>query len=210
MNLWFSITLTAIAGYFLGNLNGSVLMSRLLAHDDVRIHGSGNAGFTNFFRNYGGLGSLVVILLDGCKAAAACLIGGALLRPFGFYQEGMILGAIAVTLGHNFPALLGFRGGKGIVCGFASAIVIDWRVALMVLAIFAAVYFLTHYVSLSSVLGALSFGTGFLLFHPDQPYLIAGSILLAALAIFMHRENIRRLLRGEERKTDFFSRRKQS
>jgi len=210
MNLWLSIALTVAAGYLLGNLNGSVLMSRLLAHDDVRSHGSGNAGFTNFFRNYGGLGSLLVMLLDGCKAAAACLIGGALLKSFGLNQEGMILGAIAVTLGHNFPALLGFRGGKGIVCGFASAIVIDWRVALLVFAIFAAVYFLTRYVSLSSVLGAMGFGIGFVLFHPKQPYLIAGAILLAALAIFMHRENIRRLLRKEERKTDFFSRRNKS
>lgn len=210
MNLWLSVALTAAAGYLLGNLNGSVLMSRLLAHDDVRTHGSGNAGFTNFFRNYGGLGSLLVMLLDGCKAAAACLLGGALLKPFGLSQEGMILGAITVTLGHNFPALLGFRGGKGIVCGFASAIVIDWRVALLILAVFAAVYFLTHYVSLSSVLAALGFGVGFVLFHPDRPWLLAGSCFLVALAIFMHRENIRRLLRGEERKTDFFGRRKKS
>ncbi len=207
MNLCLSIVLTIIAGYLLGNLNGSVLISRLLAHDDVRTHGSGNAGFTNFFRSYGGAGSLLVILLDSCKAVAACLIGGALLKAFDFRQEGMILGAIAVTLGHNFPALLGFRGGKGIVCGFTSAIVIDWRVALIVLAIFAAVYFLTHYVSLSSVLGALGFGVGFILLYPDRPYLIAGAIVLAALAVFMHRENIRRLLRKEERKTDFFHRR---
>lgn len=210
MNLWLSVSLTIAAGYLLGNLNGSVLMSRLLAHDDVRAHGSGNAGFTNFFRNYGGFGSLLVILLDGCKAAAACIIGGSLLSSFGLNREGMILGAIAVTLGHNFPALLGFRGGKGIVCGFASSIVIDWRVALLVLAVFAAVYFLTHYVSLSSILGALSFGIGFLLFHPNRPYLIAGALVLAVLAIFMHRDNIRRLLRGEERKTDFFGRREKS
>ncbi len=207
MSLWLSIALTVVAGYLLGNLNGSVILSRLLAHDDVRTHGSGNAGFTNFFRSYGGLSSLLVMLLDGCKAAAACLIGGSLLSAFGIRQEGMILGAIAVTLGHNFPALLGFRGGKGIVCGFASAIVIDWRVALLILVIFAAVYFLTHYVSLSSVVAALGFGVGFVLFHPDRPYLVAGACCLVALAIFMHRENIRRLLRGQERKTDFFNRR---
>lgn len=210
MNLWLSAVITAVLGYLLGNVNGSVIMSRLLAHDDVRSHGSGNAGFTNFFRNYGGLGSLLVILLDGCKAAAACFLGGALLRPYGLAQEGMILGAIAVTLGHNFPALLGFRGGKGIVCGFVSAIVIDWRVALLILAIFAVAYLLTHYVSLGSVLAALGFGIGFACFHRGEPYLVAGAVLLAALAIFMHRENIRRLLRGEENKTDFFSRRKKS
>ena len=207
MSLWLSLILAAAVSYLLGNLNGSVLISRLRLHDDVRRHGSGNAGFTNFFRNYGGVISLVVILIDGLKAAAACLLSGALLKPFGLSSEGAILGAVFVTLGHNFPALLGFRGGKGIVCGFASAIVIDWRVALVVFLVFAVIYFTTHYVSLSSILGAVSFGAAFLVFHWGQFWVCTGSILLALLAIFMHRENLVRLLRGKETKTDFFHRR---
>lgn len=114
MSLRLSLFIAAAVCYLLGNLNGSVLISRLHEHDDVRLHGSGNAGFTNFFRNYGGLFSLAVILVDGLKAAAACLIAGGLLRPFGLQTEGAMLGAICVTLGHNFPALLGFRGARAL------------------------------------------------------------------------------------------------
>ena len=207
MSLWLSLFIAAAVCYLLGNLNGSVLISRLRLHDDVRRHGSGNAGFTNFFRNYGGVISLVVILIDGLKAAAACLISGALLRSFGLQAEGAILGAVCVTLGHNFPALLGFRGGKGIVCGFASAIVIDWRVALMVFLVFAVIYFTTHYVSLASILAAFSFGAAFLMLHWGEFWICTGGVTLALLAIFMHRQNLARLLRGKETKTDFFHRR---
>lgn len=207
MSLWLSLVIAAAASYLLGNLNGSVLISRLHEHDDVRLHGSGNAGFTNFFRNYGGLVSLIVILVDGFKAAAACLISGALLRPFGLQAEGAVLGAVCVTLGHNFPALLGFRGGKGIVCGFASAIVIDWRVALIIFLVFSAFYLSTHYVSLASILAAFSFGAAFLVLHWGEFWICAGGVFLSLLAIFMHRQNLLRLLRGEETKTDFFHRR---
>ena len=207
MSLWLSLVISAAFSYLLGNLNGSVLISRLHEHDDVRLHGSGNAGFTNFFRNYGGLVSLIVILVDGLKAAAACLISGALLRPFGLQTEGAVLGAVSVTLGHNFPALLGFRGGKGIVCGFASAIVIDWRVALIIFLVFSAVYLSTHYVSLASILAAFSFGAAFLVLHRGEAWVRAGGVFLSLLAVFMHRQNLLRLLRGKETKTDFFHRR---
>lgn len=118
-----------------------------------------------------------------------------------------MLGAVCVTLGHNFPALLGFRGGKGIVCGFVSAIVIDWRIALIIFVVFAAVYFITHYVSLASILAAFSFGAAFLVLHWGDSWICAGGVALAMLAIFMHRQNLARLLRGEETKTDFFHRR---
>lgn len=198
------ILLILLVGYLLGNINGAVLLSRLVARDDVRRHGSGNAGFTNFFRNYGGAVSLIVILIDGCKAVLACLLGGWLLGKYGYRPEGMMLGAIAVSLGHDFPAFLGFRGGKGIACGFAAALTIDWRVGLLIFAVFALVYFLTKYVSLSSVLASVAFAAGFWYLYTDRPIMVALSCCMAALAIFLHRENIRRLLQGTERKTDFF------
>ena len=147
-----AILFTVVIGYLLGNLNGSVLISRLLEKDDVRRHGSGNAGFTNFFRNYGGINSLIVFLIDGLKASLACIIGGLLLGKYGLRLEGMTLGALAVSLGHDFPALLHFRGGKGIVSGFAALITIDWRIALWVGGIFLIAYLLTYYVSLASLL----------------------------------------------------------
>ena len=201
-----SIALICVLGYLLGGINGAILLSKLVEKDDVRRHGSGNAGFTNFFRNYGKRTSLLVILIDAAKAAVSCLLGGWLLGKYGLRTEGMLLGGLAATLGHDFPAFLGFRGGKGIFCGFAAALVTDWRVGLILLAVFALVYFLTHYVSLASVLCALGFFVSFWLFYPGRPFVLILSGCLSALAIFLHRENIGRLVKGQERKTYFFKR----
>ena len=201
-----SIALICVLGYLLGGINGAILLSKLVEKDDVRRHGSGNAGFTNFFRNYGKRTSLLVILIDAAKAAVSCLLGGWLLGKCGLRTEGMLLGGLAATLGHDFPAFLGFREGKGIVCGFATALVTDWRVGLILLAVFALVYFLTHYVSLASVLCALGLFVSFWLFYPGRPFVLILSGCLSALAIFLHRENINRLVRGQERKTYFFKR----
>ena len=107
-----AIVLTALFSYLLGNLNGAILLSRLVEKDDVRRHGSGNAGFTNFFRNYGKATSLLVILIDGVKTALSCLLGGWLLGAYGLGTEGMLLGGLCATLGHDFPAFLGFRAGR--------------------------------------------------------------------------------------------------
>ena len=199
-----AIVLTALFSYLLGNLNGAILLSRLVEKDDVRRHGSGNAGFTNFFRNYGKATSLLVILIDGAKTALSCLLGAFLLGKYGLGTEGMLLGGLCATLGHDFPAFLGFRGGKGIVCGFMTALVTDWRIGLILLALFALTYLSTKYVSLASLLCAVSFLVLFPLFYPGKSLVILLSAVMALLAIFLHRENLKRLLKGQERKTDFF------
>ena len=202
--MWYRVMLAALGSYLLGNLNGAVIVSRLTAHEDVRSHGSGNAGLTNFIRNYGAKTALLVVLIDVGKAVASCLLGQALLAPLGYGKEGQMLGAAFVLLGHIFPALLGFKGGKGILSGFTVAIMIDWRIALLIFLAFAVAYGLTQYVSLGSVLAAAMFGVGFILFYRQQPVMMWTALLLAALVIYMHRGNIQRLLRGEERKTNLF------
>ena len=198
------LLIIVIVGYLLGNLNGAILISRLLAHDDVRRHGSGNAGFTNFFRNYGGVTSLLALFIDAVKAVAACALGRWLLGSEGFGLEGAVLAALAVGLGHDFPALLGFHGGKGIVCGFACSMMLDWRVGLITFLVFAGVYLTTKYVSLSSVLGAIALAVSFACWHLDHLWAVACCAAMCVLAIVMHRENIVRLLQNSERKTDFF------
>ena len=202
--LVYSAIIAALAAYLLGNLNGAVCVSAIIAHDDVRKHGSGNAGLTNFIRNYGAGKSLYVILIDGGKAIISCLNAGLMLESFGYRMEGMILGGVCVILGHAFPALLGFRGGKGILSGFAVALVIDWRIAAIILAVFALSYLATRYVSLGSILGATMFAVGFAIFHHEEPLVMAGGIFIGVLAVFLHRGNILRLIRGQERKTDLF------
>ena len=143
-----SIVITAVVAYFLGNLNGAVLISRAVAHEDVRTKGSGNAGLTNFTRNYGSAASIFVIAIDVGKAVAGCFLGGLLLKSYGHYLDGVALGGLFVILGHDFPVLLGFKGGKGILSGVTVALMMDWRIGLGVFGIFLLAYFLTKYVSL--------------------------------------------------------------
>ncbi len=202
-----AILLTAVLSYLLGNLNGAILLSRLVEKDDVRNHGSGNAGFTNFFRNYGKSTSLLVILIDGVKTALSCLLGGWLLGKYGLRTEGMLLGGLCATLGHDFPAFLGFRGGKGIVCGFVTGLVTDWRVGLILLALFAVTYLLTKLVSLASMVCALAFGILFAVFYPSHPCVLIIALIMVLLTVFLHRENLKRLAKGRETKTDFFKKR---
>ena len=202
--MWYSIIVAALAAYLLGNLNGAVCMSTLLAHEDVRSHGSGNAGLTNFIRNYGGKSGLLVVLIDGAKAILACLVGGLILKPFGLYVEGVALGGLFVILGHDFPALLGFKGGKGILSGVMVALMLDWKLGLLGFGIFLVASFITGYVSLGSVLSSGSFGFFYAYFHRDHPFAVFVGFALGVIIVWMHRGNIVRLLKGEERKTNLF------
>ena len=200
----YAIIITVLVGYFLGNLNGAVCMSQLVAHEDVRSQGSGNAGLTNFVRNYGAGKSIAVIAIDGGKAALACLAGGLIMAPHGMYEEGLAIGGTALMLGHDFPALLGFKGGKGIMSGCLIAFMNDWRIGVLALGLFLIVYLLSGYVSLGSLIGSASFGVGFAVFCWGNPVVVACGVFMGALAIFMHRANITRLIKGEEKKTNLF------
>lgn len=203
----YSVVIAILVSYLLGNLNGAVCISALMK-DDVRTHGSGNAGLTNFIRNYGAGQALYVVAIDAGKAYLACVASGLLLEPYGFGMEGLMVGGMSVMLGHDFPALLGFKGGKGILSGLFIALAADWRIALLIVAVFAVAYFATRYVSLGSVLGCVGFAVGFVIWHRQEPLVMILGILMGALALFMHRENILRLLKGTERKTDLFAKKK--
>ena len=201
--MWFRVLLTVVAGYLLGNLNGAFIIYKLFAHEDIRKSGSGNAGLTNFMRKFGPSKGIWVLLIDIGKAVIACLLGKLLFAPLGYAMEGLMLGALAVSLGHDFPALLGFHGGKGIVCGFSVALCVDWRCALIILAVFAISLYFTRYVSLSSILGAAAFCVSFVVFHHAEPLVAVIGVLIGLLAIFMHRANIARLIAGTEKKATF-------
>ncbi|MBR2047937.1 MAG: glycerol-3-phosphate acyltransferase [Oscillospiraceae bacterium] len=207
--MWLNILVAALTAYLLGNLNGAVSMSMMM-HDDVRSHGSGNAGLTNFVRNFGAASSVFVILIDMGKAVLACLAGGLLLKPFGYYTQGIALGGLFLILGHDFPALLGFRGGKGILSGVTVALMMDWRLGLLVFGIFLVAYLLTGYVSLGSVLSAGSFGFFYHFVHREYLFPVLVGYFLSGLIVWMHRANIVRLVKGEERKTNLLGKGKKA
>ena len=196
------IIVTALACYFLGNHNGAICVSAML-HDDVREHGSGNAGLTNFIRNFGAHRSVLVILIDVLKAVLACVLGGLMFPEYAIV--GRTLGGVCVMLGHDFPALMGFRGGKGILSGWFIAFMIDWRVGVLIGVVFFAAYLSTMYVSLGSVLAAATFGIGFIIFHPHDILVIAGTSFMSLLTLYQHRSNIVRLIKGQERKTNLLA-----
>lgn len=207
--MWMQLLITVVVGYFLGNLNGAFLMYKLFAHEDIRKSGSGNAGLTNFMRKFGPSKGSWVLVIDIGKAVLACLVGRVLFAPLGYAKEGLMLGALAVSLGHDFPVFLGFHGGKGIVCGFSVALCADWRCALIILAVFAVSLYATRYVSLSSILGAVAFCVSFAVLHWSEPVVAVIGVLIGLLAIFMHRANIKRLMAGTEKKATFSKFKKQ-
>ncbi len=202
--MWFNIIIAALTAYMLGNLNGAIIVSRLVANEDVRTKGSGNAGLTNFVRNYGGRSTAAVIAIDMGKAVLACLVGGRLLQSYGYFTEGIALGGLFLILGHDFPILLGLRGGKGILSGVTVALMMDWRIGVFVFGIFLVAYFATHYVSLGSILSSGSFGFIYAIFHWEHPFAVVVGFILSALLVWMHRSNIVRLLKKQERKTNLF------
>ena len=200
--MWSSIIIAALTAYMLGNLNGAFLAGHRIAGEDIRKKGSGNAGLTNFIRNYGARPAIMVVGTDMGKAVLACLVGGGLLAPFGYEITGRALGGLFVILGHSFPALLGFKGGKGILSGVTVALCLDWRIGLFVFGIFLVAYWLTHYVSLGSILSSGSFGFIFAFFHWEEKFAVCVGFFLSALIVWLHRSNIVRLVKGQERKTN--------
>lgn len=201
MSVVFTVALTLLVSYLLGCLNGSVMTSHFIIRDDVRQHGSGNAGLTNFYRTYGARYALCVIICDMGKTVLACLIGGYLMHwVVGDWTLGLLIAGIGCELGHMFPVFFGLRGGKGILSGGVLVLLLDWRVALIAWGLFAVLWLTTRYVSLGSIAATASMPVSvFLLMGHNWLYTVL-SAAIAALVIWCHRGNIQRLLTGTEKK----------
>ncbi len=192
---------TALAAYFCGCFNGAVIVSKYILRDDIRNHGSGNAGLTNFYRTFGGFLTLVVILTDVLKAVAAVWLGRLWTGQWpGCEIIALYWAGLFCLLGHMFPCMFHFKGGKGILSGGAIAIMIDWRIALVVWGGFLLLAVLTKYVSLGSLWAGASFPFASWFCYPDQPAVIVLAFLIGGLVVWQHRANIKRLLSGTESK----------
>ena len=195
------LLVAAVAAYFLGCFNGAVIVSKYILRDDVRTHGSGNAGLTNFYRTFGGFLTFVVILCDVLKAVIAVLLGVWLLSfidpIFGKYWA-----AVFCLVGHMFPCMFRFKGGKGILSGGTIALMLDWRIALVVWGGFLVLSILTRYVSLGSVWAGASFPVATFFVYRD-PMITVLAVVIGFLIVWKHRGNIKRLLNGTENKFSF-------
>lgn len=184
--------LTAVCAYFLGSVSVSILLSRGIMNADVRAHGSGNAGATNMARVFGLRMGAVTLAGDMLKAAMAMLLGFALLG-----ERGMCVAGALCLVGHCYPALHEFRGGKGVSVGTAVFLAADWRVLAVAVVFFALAAFLSRKVSLGSLAAAVSgFAAAAYLALPLPRLLLVAFTML--LVILRHRENIIRLVRGTE------------
>ncbi|MDM8237710.1 glycerol-3-phosphate acyltransferase [Pseudoflavonifractor phocaeensis] len=207
--------IVAIISYFCGCFNGAVIVSKYILRDDVRTHGSGNAGLTNFYRTFGGPLTLVVILTDVLKAVVAILIAAKIgsgydprIMPDFPLDEATVAYFVVLfkywaglwcLLGHMFPCMFHFKGGKGILSGGAIAIMIDWRIALVVWGGFLILAVLTRYVSLGSCWAGASFPFATWFVYHNVVITVLGAVI-GCLILYMHRGNIKRLLTGTENK----------
>ncbi len=191
----------AVVAYFLGCFNGAVVVSRYILRDDIREHGSGNAGLTNFYRVFGGPLTAVVILSDVFKAVLAVLFA---MFIAGHLSPELIAlskywGGAFCILGHMFPCTFQFRGGKGVLSGGAIALMIDWRVALVVWGGFIILAVATRYVSLGSCWAGFSFPFVSWFVYRDLLILVLAAIM-GGLLLWKHRGNMVRIVKGTESK----------
>ena len=184
--------LVPVAGYLLGSLSFSIIISCLFLGRDIRKHGSGNAGATNMTRVFGWVAGVATLAFDVLKALAAMLIGRRLLG-----DAGVCLGGMAAMLGHCFPLFHHFKGGKGIATGAAIGFMIDWRVGVSIVVAFLIGALISKKVSIGSIAAAITIIPATWIFAP-RPSMIALSVFASVLAITRHHENIKRLRAGTE------------
>lgn len=192
----------AICAYLLGSVSGGLIASFTRHKEDLRRHSSGNAGMTNALRTYGVRSAALVLAIDTLKTVLAVLLARLLLAE----PWGTVVGGACAVLGHDFPVYYRFRGGKGVLSSAVVVALLDWRVFLISLAVFALAVLLTGRVSVGSLSVAVAAPVCCLLLQLGtvQELFVAA---LGALLIFTHRSNLRRLLRGEEPKTVIAKRR---
>jgi glycerol-3-phosphate acyltransferase PlsY len=195
--------LIAVASYLLGSIPTGYLLIRFFRGEDIRSFGSGNIGATNVLRSGGkGLGA-ATFALDVLKGAASvyfCTLLAATFLPALPSRDAQAIAALFAVLGHVFPVWLHFSGGKGVATGFGVFLISAPLAALASIAIFALVLLASRYVSLASIVGAVSFPIiAWSLAHGDRPvFVIAVQFVVAFILIAKHHQNIRRLLAGTE------------
>jgi len=205
MEIFWAGVITAAASYLLGSLNFAIILTHIFKKEDIRTYGSGNAGMTNVLRTYGFSLAIPTLIGDFGKGVLAVFIGRWVFEAFGVTAlNGEYVGGLFVLIGHIFPLFFKFKGGKGAMTSLGIMALINYKVFLTVIIVAAIIIATTRYVSLASIIGAVV--------YPISTYIITVrlgtapildvvfAVMFAIMVIIMHRENIKRLINGTERK----------
>lgn len=199
-----------IIAYLIGSVNFSVLISQKMAGFDLREKGSGNAGTTNVLRTVGKKAAALTLVLDILKGAVAILVA-VIVGHFAKSVNSAVLvelAAIFVVIGHTFPVFFGFKGGKGVATSLGILLIINWRIGLICIVFGVFLIAITRMVSLGSISGAVLFAVLTIFIRDDyivaynKSFIIFGFIL-AAVVIFNHRANLKRIMDGNENRLSF-------
>lgn len=187
--------LIAAAAYLIGSVNSAIVLVKLRFRQDVRTGGSGNAGATNAARTYGAGIGVLTLACDMLKAVLSCVLGRALAG-----QTGLMLAGLFCLVGHCWPVYFRFKGGKGMAVAAGTLLALDWKLLLVMIAFFAVIFLIWRRVSLSSVLSVLLFPPLYYCVTRQADAVLVIGTVICLLAVFQHRQNIRRLLAGTEPK----------
>lgn len=197
-----SVGIVIISSYLLGSINFAIIISGRKYKQDIREYGSKNAGMTNMMRTYGKKAAALTLLGDALKAVVSCLIGYLLIGSPGAYIAGLFC-----ICGHIFPIFYRFKGGKGVVTTAVSILMCNPIVFLVLLLIFVIIVLFTKYISLGSIICVMLYpllldSIERIFTGHTSPYIIF-TMITAALVVFKHWSNIKRLLAGKESKFSF-------
>ena len=216
MKIVFSLIFTVVFSYLIGSVNSAITVCKVSKRDDIRNHGSKNAGLTNMLRVYGKNAALATLLCDlakGVVAVVVCRLVVTRALDVTFFNNKLFIGYIAglfVMLGHIFPVFYGFHGGKGVLIAATTLIAIDPLTCLFAVIVFAIVLVITRYVSVSSISAAVVYPIFTIIIqslrHIDGAWQnMIMACVIAIMIIYMHKSNIKRLREGTENKFSFGS-----
>ena len=196
-----------IISYVLGSVNCGIIISKLIHKKDIRAFGSGNAGATNVYRTFGAKSGVIVLFGDMAKGVIAILLAQLAIKYFGAADYTLYFAGLLCVLGHMFPVFFKFKGGKGVATTTGIILFTEPLVFIIVFSVFFLIAFLFKYISLASIVAAAAYTLGVMvLVSVKEPVLemliirIIVSFIIGSLIIFSHRENIKRIKDGTEKK----------
>ncbi len=198
--IFVAFILVPVMAYLISGLNPAIIFSKAVYKKDIRNEGSGNPGFTNFKRVFGGKLAWVVFCLDILKGALISVASGLIFTAFDMeWDLGVAYAAMFAMLGHAFPVYYGFKGGKGFLVALSTSFFLDWRAGLIAAAVMVILVLTVKYMSLATMCGLVCGVIAYAVFGAE----VLPLIFYAACVVFMivrHHENIGRLLKGTEKK----------